>query len=99
MQDNIYQQLLSLTEKILAMANNNNWAAVAEYESQRQQLIIAIKKNNLRDEKEAETIKLLSTITAMNISIDNLASQRLNDDKASVLKLQKTKKAHDSYQA
>ncbi|MFT5118358.1 MAG: hypothetical protein ACI9NY_001896 [Kiritimatiellia bacterium] len=35
----------------------------------------------------------------MNISIDNLASQRLNDDKASVLKLQKTKKAHDSYQA
>jgi hypothetical protein len=98
MQDNIYQNLLSLTEKMLTMANDNNWAAVAEHENQRQQLITAIKNNNSDDKKTAGTIETLSAITAMNIRIDSLASQKLNGDKATLLQLQKTKKAHDSYQ-
>jgi hypothetical protein len=95
--DNIFQPLLSLTEKMLAMAKDNNWSAVAEHENQRQQLIAAIKNNQSRDKKTAGTIKILSAITAMNLSIDKLASQKLNDDKKTLLQLQKTKKAHDSY--
>lgn len=104
MQDSVYLKILGMTRTMLTMAKKNDWDGVSKTETQRKILLEEISpseevNNHIQKNKidKLETVNLLKKIAEINKVIETLAEEIREDQKSSLVQLQKGKKIKHAY--
>lgn len=95
----IATQMLSITESMLAMAQDKEWDELEKYERERQKIITSLRSNTQDDvlDVDEHTVGMVEKIVVMNKEICELSSTYYDENKQALLALRKGSKANQFY--